>query len=65
MQNVSIFWVIVAIISFVVEIITPTFFTIWFGVAAIIALVFDLLDTSFALQVAIFLVTSPCSNSLL
>ncbi|MEF3244816.1 MAG: NfeD family protein [Caldisericaceae bacterium] len=58
MKEITNTWIIIAVISLIVEVITPTFFAIWFSVAAIITLIFNFLEVSLPVQVAIFILTS-------
>jgi len=58
MQDILIFWIIVAIVSFIIEINTATFFAIWFGIGALISLVFNLFGSSISLQIVVFVISS-------
>ncbi|MGB9770120.1 MULTISPECIES: NfeD family protein [Caldisericum] len=56
--NLTIFWIIVAALSAIIEINTLTFFSIWFSVAAIISLIFNLLDFGITAQIVVFIASS-------
>ncbi|BAL80631.1 NfeD family protein [Caldisericum exile] len=56
--NLTIFWILVAAVSSIIEINTLTFFAIWFGVAAIVSLILNLLDVGFTVQIVVFIITS-------
>lgn len=56
--NLTIFWIIVAALCAIIEINTLTFFSIWFSVAAIISLIFNLLDFGITAQIVVFIASS-------
>lgn len=58
MSNVLIFWIIVLIATLAIEAATMGLTTIWFTGGAFIALIIELLNGSFLLQVTVFLIVS-------
>jgi len=54
--NLMVFWLIVFAVAVIIEINTPTFFAIWFGVSAVLALILNLLDVSLYIQIPVFIV---------
>lgn len=58
MSNVLIFWIIVLIATIAIEAATMGLTTIWFTGGAFIALIIELLNGSFLLQVTVFLIVS-------
>ncbi len=58
MSNVLIFWIIVLIATLAIEAATMGLTTIWFTGGAFVALIIELLNGSFLLQVIIFLMVS-------
>lgn len=58
MSNVLIFWIIVLIVTLAIEAVTMGLTTIWFTGGAFAALIIELLNGSFLLQVTAFLIIS-------
>ena len=59
MSYLWIVWLIIAAIFIAVEVLTPGFFLLWFGVGALVASAMALLGVgSFALQMIVFLIVS-------
>ena len=58
MSNVLILWIIVLIATIAIEAATMGLTTIWFAGGAFIALIIELLNGSFLLQVTVFLIVS-------
>ncbi len=58
MSNVLIFWIIVLIATLAIEAATMGLTTIWFAGGAFVALIIELLNGSFLLQVTVFLIVS-------
>ena len=58
MSNVLILWIIVLIVAIAIEAATMGLTTIWFAGGAFIALIIELLNGSFLLQVTVFLIVS-------
>lgn len=58
MSNVLILWIIVLIATIAIEAATMGLTTIWFTGGAFIALIIELLNGSFLLQVTVFLIVS-------
>src|SRR5262245_62028860 len=59
MSYAWIVWLIIAAVFIAIEVFTPGFFLLWFGVGALIASVMALLGVgSFALQMIVFLIVS-------
>lgn len=56
--NLTILWIIVAAISFLIEISTVTFFALWFGISAILVLILNLLDVGLDVQIYVFIILS-------
>ena len=54
----TIFWLIVAAIMFIGEMVCPIFFMFWFAIGAIIALITSLITSNIVVQVGVFLVVS-------
>ena len=54
----TIFWLIVAAVMFIGEMICPVFFMFWFAIGAIVALITSLITSNIVIQVGIFLVVS-------
>ncbi|SHE94461.1 Membrane protein implicated in regulation of membrane protease activity [Marinitoga hydrogenitolerans DSM 16785] len=52
------FWLILGIIFVVLEIITPTFFFLWFGIAAFITSIFGIFITNYIITSTIFIILS-------
>lgn len=53
-----VFWLIVAGIFFVLEIITVGFLVFWLGIGALLALIVSLFTTNLILQTAVFVISS-------
>lgn len=51
-------WILIAIIFFILELITTTFFLMWFGVGAIVAIILNLLGFDNNIQIIAFLIVS-------
>ena len=58
MSNVFLLWIIVLIATIAIEAATMGLTTIWFAGGAFIALIIELLNGSFLLQVTVFLIVS-------
>lgn len=58
MENTTILWLVVAIASGVIEILTLGLTTIWFAAGAIIALIFAEFNTHLIVQILAFLISS-------
>jgi len=58
MDIITVLWIILAVVLFVGEILTPSFFLIWFSIGAAISAIASYLNASFTLQWIIFLVAS-------
>jgi membrane protein implicated in regulation of membrane protease activity len=58
MDNNMVLWILVGIISLVIDIITSTFVFVWFAVGAIAAIIASLLGYSFTLQLVTFIFVS-------
>jgi len=52
---VTIFWLIVAAVMFIGEMVCPIFFMFWFALGAIVSLVVSLITSNIVVQVGIFL----------
>lgn len=49
-------WIVVAVVCFIAEMITPSFFIAWFGVGAVVAAFLALFGMSFGWQIGMFIV---------
>ena len=56
--SMPIFWLILAVVLSVIEIITMGLTTIWFAAGAVVALILSFFATPIPLQVAVFLIVS-------
>ena len=54
----TIFWLIVAAVMFIGEMVCPIFFMFWFALGAIIALILSLITSNIVVQIVTFLVVS-------
>ena len=54
----TIFWLVVAAIMFIGEMVCPIFFMFWFALGAIVALIVSLITSNIVVQVGAFLVVS-------
>ncbi|MCD6127189.1 MAG: NfeD family protein, partial [Methanomicrobia archaeon] len=54
MDIITVLWIILAVVLFVGEILTPSFFLIWFSIGAAISALASYLNASFTLQGIIF-----------
>ncbi len=57
----TILWLIVLIVAIIFEAITVDLVSIWFGLGALVALILDLLNVSFGIQIAVFTVITVVS----
>lgn len=57
-MNLAIVWFVFAVVLFIVEMLTPSFFLIWFGIGAVVAAIAAYFGVSFAGQWIIFFVVS-------
>ena len=57
-MSITLIWVLILVISIIVEAITVDLVSIWFGVGAIVALIGEALGMSQVLQIVIFTVVS-------
>ncbi|MBW6409881.1 NfeD family protein [Clostridium weizhouense] len=58
------FWIILGISAFLVDVFTSSFLFVWFSIGAITAIIAATLDASFLVQVVIFLVVSIIATSI-
>lgn len=56
-----IIWIVIALISLIVELASPQLLSIWFTVAAVISLILNILHVHYAIQIAVFVVVSVLS----
>jgi membrane protein implicated in regulation of membrane protease activity len=56
--NLVLFWIIIAVLAIIIEIITPAFFAIWFAGGAIVALILYYLDANIYFQIGGFVISS-------
>ena len=53
-----ILWIIIAILSLIIDISTSSFLFVWFTIGAIIASILSLMNFSFTIQIITFIITS-------
>ncbi len=58
--SMTVFWLSVALIFLIIEVLTIGLATIWFAVGAFVALIASFFDASIPVQIAIFLIVSIC-----
>lgn len=63
-MSAVIFWIIIAAVSIIIDIVTSNFLFAWFTIGAIAAMIADFLGISFGVQVIIFLVINLITVSL-
>ncbi len=63
-MNAIIFWIIIAAVAIIIDIVTSNFLFVWFSVGAIVAMIGSFIGLSFGVQVIIFLVISLITVSL-
>lgn len=51
-------WIIIAIVSLIVDISTSSFLFIWFTIGSVIATILSLMNFSFSIQIITFIITS-------
>ncbi len=56
MRDQTIFWIIISIVSFVIELLTPTFFFLSIAFAGIFAWLVSLISNSIIIEIVVFLV---------
>ncbi len=63
-MSAVIFWIIIAAVSIIIDIVTSNFLFAWFTIGAIAAMIADFLGISFGVQAIIFLVINLITVSL-
>ena len=63
-MSAVIFWIIIAAVAIIIDIVTSNFLFAWFTIGAIAAMIADFLGISFGVQVIIFLVINLITVSL-
>ena len=63
-MSAIIFWIIIAAVAIIIDIVTSNFLFVWFSVGAIVAMIGSFIGLSFGVQVIIFLVISLITVSL-
>lgn len=53
-----ILWIVIAVVALAIDIITSTFLFIWFTIGGIIAIILNMLNVSFAVQLITFIAVS-------